>query len=90
MRTLTAVAVLAAAAFATWLAFIAYGVLCEEGCPRRSWPLVAQLVAACAGFLLAAIASQAIATGAGPRARVAAAMAAGAYIAWAALLVVAV
>jgi hypothetical protein len=90
VRALAAAALLAAAAFATWLAFIAYGVLCEEGCPGRTWPLVAQLVAACAGFLLAAVAAQAIATGAGSRARVAAAAAVAAYCAWAVLLTVAV
>jgi hypothetical protein len=90
VRALAAVAVLAAAAFATWLAFIAYGVLCEEGCPGRPWPLVAQLVTACAGFALAAVAAQAIATGAGSRARAAAAAAATAYFVWAVLLLVAV
>ena len=33
--------VVAAAGFATWLAWIAFGVLCEEGCTGRPWPLVA-------------------------------------------------
>ncbi len=45
--------VVAAAGFATWLAWIAFGVLCEEGCTGRPWPLVAQLVAAGAGLPLA-------------------------------------
>lgn len=90
MRTLAALAVFAAAGFATWLAWIAYGVLCEEGCAGRPWPLVAQLVTACAGFLFAAVAAQAIATGANARARAATAAAAAAYVAWAALLIAAV
>jgi hypothetical protein len=90
VRSLVALAVLGTAAFATWLAWIAYEVLCEEGCPRRPWPLVAQLVAACAGFVLAAVAAQATIGGAARRARVAATAAAVAYVAWAALLIVAV
>src|SRR3954447_19983390 len=53
---LLAAALLAAAAFATWLAWIAYEVLCEEGCAGRPWPLVAQLVAAGCGLVLAAAA----------------------------------
>jgi hypothetical protein len=82
----TALAVLAAAAFATWLAWIAYGVLCEEGCAGRPWPLVAQLVAACVGLVLAATAAQAIVTRAERRARLATGTAALAYLAWAVLL----
>lgn len=89
MRALLALAVLGAAAFATWLAWVAYELLCEEGCLGRPWPLVAQLVAACAGFVLAAVAAQAIGTGADRRARIATAGAAAAYLAWAVLLVVA-
>jgi hypothetical protein len=90
VRRLAALAVLAAAGFATWLAWIAYGVLCEEGCAGRPWPLIGQLVTACAGFLLAAAAAQAIATGAHARARVATTAAAAAYVAWVALLIAAV
>lgn len=86
MRRLVALAVLAAAAFATWLAWIAYALLCEEGCVGRPWPLVAQLVAACSGLLLAAVAAQAIVTRAERRARLAAGAAALAYLAWAVLL----
>jgi hypothetical protein len=86
MRVAAALAVLAAAGFATGVAWIAYGILCEEGCAGRPWPLVAQLAAACAGLGLAAVAAQAIATRAERRARVAAAGAAVAYAAWAALL----
>ena len=89
MRQLVALAVLGAAAFATWLAWIAYEVLCEEGCAARPWPLVAQLAAACVGFVLAAVAAQATIGGAARRARVAATAAAVAYVAWAALLIVA-
>lgn len=89
MRALLALAVLGAAAFATWLAWVAYELLCEEGCLGRPWALVAQLVTACAGFVLAAVAAQAIWTGAHGRARMAAAGAAAAYLVWAGLLVVA-
>jgi hypothetical protein len=84
------VTVLAAAGFATWLAWIAYGVLCEEGCPGRPWPLVAQLVAACAGLPLAFVAAQAIVTGARHRARLATGAAGLAYLAWALMLLVSV
>ena len=90
MRILAALAVLAAAGFATWLAWIAYGVLCEEGCPGRPWPLVAQLVAACAGLPLAVVAAHAIVTGARHRARLATATAGLAYLAWALMLLVSV
>jgi hypothetical protein len=90
VRRLAALAVLAAASLATWLAWIAYGVLCEEGCAGRPWPLIAQLVAACTGFLFAAVAAQAIATGADARARVATAATAVAGVAWVALLIAAV
>ena len=85
---LAALAVVAAAGFATWLAWIAYGVLCEEGCPGRPWPLVAQLVAACAGLPLAIVAAQAIATGARHRARVATGTAGLAYLVWALMLLI--
>ncbi len=90
MRRLAALAVVAAASFATWLAWIAYGVLCEEGCAGRPWPLIAQLVAACTGFLFASVAAQAIATGADARARVATAATAVVGVAWVALLIAAV
>ena len=56
MARLLAAALLAAAAFATWLAWIAYRLLCEEGCTGRPWPLVAQLIAAGCGLVLAAAA----------------------------------
>ena len=83
MRVAAALALLAAAACATGLAWIAFGVLCEEGCVGRPWPLVAQLVAACAGLGLAAVGSHAIVTRAQRRARLALAGAAVAYVAWA-------
>jgi hypothetical protein len=86
MRVATALALLAAAACATGLAWIAYGVLCEEGCVERPWPLVAQLVAACLGLGLTTVASHAIATRAQRRARLALAGATLAYVAWAVLL----
>jgi hypothetical protein len=89
VRAVLALAVLGAAAFASWVAWLAYELLCEEGCTGRPWPLVAQLVTAGAGFVLAAVAAQAIAAGAHRRARVAAAGAAMAYVVWAALLVAA-
>jgi hypothetical protein len=89
VRSLVALAVLGAAAFATWLAWVAYELLCEEGCVARPWPLVGQLVAACAGFVSAALAAQAIATGARGRALTAAAVAAAAYVVWAVLLAIA-
>ena len=50
-----AAALFAAAVFATWLAWIAYEVLCEEGCTGRPWPLVAQLIVACGCLPLAAL-----------------------------------
>lgn len=90
MRIVAALAVVSAAAFATWLAWVAFGVLCEEGCAGRPWPLVAQLVAACAGLPLAAVAAHAIATRAERRARLATAGAALAYLAWAVLLALSV
>jgi hypothetical protein len=52
---LLATALLAAAVVAAWLAWIAYEVLCEEGCTGRPWPLVAQLIVACACLPLAAL-----------------------------------
>jgi hypothetical protein len=61
VRRLLAAALFAAAAFATWLAWIAYAVLCEEGCAGRPWPLVTQLIVACGGLPLAAVAALAIA-----------------------------
>jgi hypothetical protein len=77
---------LAAAIFAIWIALIAFGTLCEEGCPDRSWQLVAQLVVACVNLLPAAIAAHALATGRGRRSRIALAVAAAAYVAWGLLL----
>ena len=55
MARLLAAALLAAAVVAAWLAWIAYEVLCEEGCAGRPWPLVAQLIVACACLPLAAL-----------------------------------
>ena len=89
MRAVVAPAVLGAAAFLTWVAWIAYELLCEEGCTGRPWPLVAQLVSACAGLACAAVAAHAIATGARRRAGIAAAGAAAAYVVWVVLLLVA-
>jgi hypothetical protein len=67
-----------------WVALVAFGVLCEEGCPGRSWPLVGQLVVACVGLLPAAVAAHALATGRRPG--VALAVCAVAYAVWALLL----
>jgi hypothetical protein len=80
---LLAAALLAAAAFATWLAWIAYRLLCEEGCAGRPWPLVAQLIAAACGFVLVALAVLA-----GTRRLMLAA--AIVYVVWALLLIAAV
>jgi hypothetical protein len=78
--------VLAAAAGVAWVALIAFGVLCEEGCPQRSWQLVAQLVLAWVDLLPAAVAAHALATGRGRRARTALAVCAAVCAAWALLL----
>ena len=86
MRAVVGLAVLGAAGVLTWVAWIAY----EEGCTGRPWPLVAQLVSACAGLVCAAVAAHAIGTGARRRAGIAAACAAAAYVVWAALLLAAV
>jgi hypothetical protein len=83
---LLAAALLGAAAFATWLAWIAYRLLCEEGCAGRPWPLVAQLIAAVCGLVLATVAVVA-GGGRGRRLMLAAAIA---YAAWALLLIAAV
>jgi hypothetical protein len=90
MRALAAALILAAATFATWLAWIAHGVLCEEGCPGRPWPLVAQLLVACAGWPLAAAASYMLVRRDDRRARRLLTIAALAYAAWGVLLVAAV
>lgn len=89
MRAVVGLAVLGAAGVLTWVAWIAYELLCEEGCTGRPWPLVAQLVSACAGLVCAAVAAYAIATGARRRAGIAAACTAAAYVVWAVLLVAA-
>lgn len=86
MARLLAAVLFAAAVFATWLAWIAYHVLCEEGCPGRPWPLVAQLIAAGCGLVLAAVAVLA----GGRRARRLMLAAAIVYVAWALLLIAAV
>jgi hypothetical protein len=89
VRRLLAAALFAAAAFAAWLAWIAYQVLCEEGCAGRPWPLVAQLIVACAGLPLAAAAALAIdRQGVGPARRLIIA-AAIVYGAWGMLLIAA-
>jgi hypothetical protein len=90
VRGLLAFALLTAAACATWLAWIAYELLCEEGCAGRPWPLVAQLIIAWFGLAFAAVAAYGTATGAHRRARTAAACAAAAYLVWAVLLLAAV
>lgn len=90
MARLLAAALLAAAAFATWLAWIAYEVLCEEGCEGRPWPLVAQLIAACGCLPLAALAALLTARRGVHRARGLLIAAAIGYAAWALLLIAAV
>ncbi len=87
MRRLLGAALFAAAAFATWLAWIAYEVLCEEGCAGRPWPLVAQLIVACAGLPLAAVGALAIARRGVRRARPLLIAAAIVYLAWGMLLI---
>jgi hypothetical protein len=82
LRVIAACALLGAAIFAIWIALIAFGALCEEGCPGRSWQLVAQLVVACVALLPIAIAAHALATDRGRRWRIALAVAAAAYVAW--------
>jgi len=89
VRHLLAAALFAAAAFATWLAWIAYEVLCEEGCAGRPWPLVAQLIVACAGLPLAAVAALAIARRGVRHARRLITAAAIVYVAWGLLLIAA-
>ena len=86
MARLLAAGLLAAAAFATWLAWIAYRLLCEEGCTGRPWPLVAQLIAAGCGLVL--VAAAVVAGGIWARRLVLAA--AIVYAAWALLLIAAV
>jgi len=89
VRHLLAAALFAAAACATWLARIAYEVLCEEGCAGRPWPLVAQLIVACAGLPLAAVAALAIARRGVRHARRLIIAAAIVYVAWGLLLIAA-
>ncbi len=87
MARLLAAALVVAAIFAMWLAFVAYQVLCEEGCAGRPWPLVAQLIVACACLPLAALSAVATARGRGRRLLLATAIG---YAAWVVLLLAAV
>jgi hypothetical protein len=87
-RTL-GVLVLVAALLAVWLAWVAYQVLCEEGCAERPWALVAQLILACAGLVPAAIAAVRIARHGVRRARGTLLVVATVYLLWALLLSVA-
>ena len=87
MRRLLAAALFAAAAFATWLAWIAYEVLCEEGCAGRPWPLVAQLIVACGGLPLVAVTALVIARRGVRHARGLILAAAIVYVAWGLLLI---
>jgi hypothetical protein len=89
VRRLLAAALFAAAAFATWLAWIAYEVLCEEGCAGRPWPLTAQLIVACGGLPIVAVAALAIARRGVRHARRLIIAAAIVYIAWGVLLIAA-
>jgi hypothetical protein len=89
VRRLLAAALFAAAAFATWLAWIAYEVLCEEGCAGRPWPLVAQLIVAGCGLPLVALAALALARGGVRHARRLIVAAAIVDLAWALLLIAA-
>lgn len=77
---------LAAAIVAIWIALIAFGTLCEEGCPHRNWQLVAQLVLGCVNLLPMAIAAHALANGRRRRSHIALAVAAAGYVAWGLLL----
>ena len=90
MARALAVLVLAAALCAVWLAWIAYEVLCEEGCAGRPWPLVAQLTVALGGLVPAAFAALKIARDGARRARGALFAVATVYLLWALLLFVAV
>jgi hypothetical protein len=87
VKGLLAAALFAAAAFAAWLAWVAYEVLCEEGCAGRPWPLVAQLIVACAGLPLAAAAALAIARRGIGHARRLIIAAAIVYVTWGMLLI---
>jgi hypothetical protein len=89
VRLALAAALFAAAAFATWLAWIAYEVLCEEGCAGRPWPLTAQLIVACAGLPLVAVAALAIARRGVREARRLIISAAIVYVVWGLLLIAA-
>ena len=89
MRRLLAAVLFVAAVFATWVAWIAYEVLCEEGCAGRPWPLVAQLIVACGGLPLAAVAALAIARRGVRQARRLIIAVAIVYVAWGLLLIAA-
>jgi hypothetical protein len=89
MHRVLGVLVVAAASFAVWLAWVAYQVLCEEGCAGRPWPLVAQLLLASAGLVPAAITAVRIARHGVRRARGALLVTASVYLLWALLLSVA-
>ncbi len=78
--------VLASALFAVLIAWIAYNVLCEEGCVDRPWTLHAQLVLAVAGLVPAALTATAIARGEGRGAWTTGVPALLVYAAWALLL----
>jgi hypothetical protein len=75
-----------AALSAVWLAWVAYQVLCEEGCAGRPWPLVAQLLLACAGLVPAATAAVRLARHGVRRARGALLAVGIVYLLWAVLL----
>ena len=89
MARLLAAALLTAAALATWLAWIAYEVLCEEGCAGRPWPLVAQLIVACACLPVIVLAAFTTARRGLRAARGLLTAAAIGYAAWALLLIAA-
>jgi hypothetical protein len=86
---LFSVVLLAAALFATWLAWIAYELLCEEGCAGRPWPLIAQLIVAGGCLPLAAVAALNTARRGVRGARGFLLAAAVGYAAWALLLIAA-
>ena len=89
MRRLLAVALVAAAVCAVGLAWIVHQVLCEEGCAGRPWPLVAQLIVACCGFLLAIAAAAQTGRHGAHAARWLLRAVAATYVAWIVLLVLA-
>jgi hypothetical protein len=83
------VLVLTAALFAVWLAWVAYQLLCEEGCAGRPWALVAQLILACVGLVPAVIAAVKLFRHGVQRARGAVLAVAILYLVWALLLSIA-